>query len=90
MVRSVLVECCCLKPCWTGEMGMACLILLRTNFSRSFDRDDSNEMGLYDEGMLGGLLGFKMGIIWDIFQVDGILLLSQEKLKIAVIALRAF
>ena len=57
LVRSVLVECCCLKPCWTGERGMSCLILLRTNFSRSFDRDDSNEMGLYDEGMLGGLLG---------------------------------
>ncbi len=42
------------------------------------------EMGRYEEGSLGGLLGLRMGMMWAFFHKCGIELVSQERLKILV------
>ena len=43
---------------------------------------DSKDMGLYEEGCLGDLFRFRIGMMMASFQVDGILLWSHEVLKI--------
>lgn len=88
-VRRVLVECCCLKPCCSGERGRSGLILERISFSMSLDMVDRRDMGLYDSGRFGGLFGFRIGTMWAVFHVTGILLCNHEKLKMAVSAVTA-
>ena len=82
--RWVVVECCGRKPCWEGASVMCGVICLRTSLSRIFDIVHSKEMGLYEDGLFGGLFGFKMGMIIAFFQISGILLCVQEKLNIEV------
>lgn len=60
----------------------------RISFSRIFDRVHRRELGLYDEELFGGLLGFRMGIMMAFFQREGILLWLQE-LRISVWELKA-
>ena len=44
-VRSVLVECCGLKPCCVGERGMCGLMSLRNSLSSIFDSLQKWEIG---------------------------------------------
>ncbi len=73
-VSSVDVECCALKPCCVGESGIYGEMLSRTSLSSIFEGLQSNEIGLYEAGSVGGLLGFRIGIILDCFQMLGMLL----------------
>ena len=71
-MRRVVVECWDLKPCCVGERGMEGLITLSTSHSRILEGFGSRDMGLYEAGSVGGLLGFRIGIILASFQVLGI------------------
>ena len=73
-VRSVDVECWDLKPCCEGESEICGEMLLRTNLSSILEGVLSSEIGLYEVSSVGGLLGFRIGIILASFQVLGILL----------------
>lgn len=88
-VSSVDVECCGLKPCCEGDSVMCGVMLFRTSLSSIFDGLLRSDMGLYEAGSVGVLLGFRMGIILASFQVLGILLFVSEKLKMFVRVLMA-
>ena len=90
LVRSVLVECLVLKPCWEAESGMYGLMTFRTSLSSILEGVQSNEMGLYDAGSVGGLLGLSMGMIFAIFHMLGKLLFWIEWLKMLVKALTPY
>ena len=66
-VRAVVVECNFLKPCWYEGKLIRGVILLRISFSISLLRVDSKEMGRYDEGLFGSLLGLSLGIMMPFF-----------------------
>lgn len=44
-VRSVVVECCCLKPCCVFDRGMSFVILVLMSFSKTLDIVESNDIG---------------------------------------------
>ena len=88
-VRRVDVECWDLKPCCEGDSGICGEMLFRTNLSSILEGVESKEIGLYEVSSVGGLLGFRIGIILASFQVLGILLFCSEKLKMSVKALMA-
>ncbi len=48
--------------------------------SRTLEVQQRRDIGRYDAGSCGGLLGFKIGIICACFQSDGIMLVRQERL----------
>ena len=73
-VSSVDVEWRNLKPCCVLERGMCVFMLLRTNLSSIFEGVQSKLIGLYEVGSVGGLFGFRIGMILASFQVLGILL----------------
>ena len=73
-MRSVLVECFALKPCWVGERGMCGFISLSISRSSIFDGLHKSDIGRYEVGSIGGLLGFRMGMIFPIFHMLGIAL----------------
>lgn len=63
---------------------MWALILFRTSLSKIFAGFGRREMGLYEAGSVGVLLGFRMGMIFACFQVLGIVLCRMDRLKISV------
>ena len=63
VVRSVVVECRALKPSCVGDRGMCDVNVLRISLSRILIGLDNREIGLYDEGSVGILLGLSMGMI---------------------------
>ena len=71
VVSSVDVECCGLKPCWASDKGMCGLMLFRTSLSSILDGVQRSEIGLYEGGFVGFLLGLKMGIMFAVFQMCG-------------------
>ncbi len=77
-VRSVVVECCDLKPCCVGESVMCGEMLFRTSLSSIFEGLQSSEIGLYETGSVGGLLGFRIGMIFASFHMLGIVLCVSE------------
>lgn len=64
-------------------------ILLSMSFSNVFAMVDRREMGRYEEGWVGGLFGFNMGMIFACFQFWGMSFVSQDLLNICVRALQA-
>ena len=77
-VSSVVVECPDLKPCCEGESGMCGEMLSRTSLSSIFEGLQRSEMGLYEAGSVGFLLGFRIGIILASFHMLGMLLFMSE------------
>ena len=73
-VRSVVVECCGLKPCWASDRGMWCEMLLRTSLSSIFEGVQRSDIGLYEAGSVGDLLGLSIGSIFAVFHMWGMLL----------------
>ena len=61
------------------------MVFLRI-FSNSLQRGDKSEIGLYEEGSEGGLLGLRIGIMWAFFQIEGISELFRDLLKSLVTA----
>ena len=57
-----MVECEAMKPCCVGEKGMCVLIVLRISLQKFLTELHSNKSGLYDEGYVGVLFSFTMGI----------------------------
>ena len=88
-VRSVDVECCGRKLCCVMDRGMSSVMLLRTSLSSILDGVQSREIGLYEAGSVGVLLGFRIGIILASFHMLGMLLFVIEKLKMSVRVLMA-
>ncbi len=56
-------------------LGMCCVIYGRTIFSSVFAIGDKSEIGLYEEPKSGSLLGLRIGIILESFQMCGMVLL---------------
>lgn len=83
-VRRVVVECLGLKPCCVGDSGMEGFITLRTSLSRILEGFGRSEIGLYEAGCVGDLLGFRMGMILAIFQEFGIWLYVMDLLNMSV------
>ena len=63
---------------------MWALILFRTSLSKILAGFGRREMGLYEAGSVGILVGFRMGMIFVYFQVLGIILCRMEKLKMSI------
>jgi len=53
------------------ELLIRGFILLRINFSRTFEKNGRRLIGLYDEGDSGGLPGFGINIIIEDFHWSG-------------------
>lgn len=77
-VRRVEVECLGLKPCCVGDSGMCVSMLFKMSLSSILEGLLSNEIGLYEAASVGGLLGFRIGMILASFQVFGIVLCCNE------------
>ena len=65
------------------------MMLLRTSLSSIFEGLQSREMGLYEAGSVGDLLGFRIGMILESFHLFGIVLCCTEKLNMSVKVLMA-
>lgn len=78
VVRSVVVEWCGLKPCCVGDSGMSELIWFRTSLSKIFEGLGRSEIGLYEAGSVGFLLGFRIGMMLACFQEVGMVLCVSE------------
>ena len=83
------VECCGLKPCWASDNGMWWLMRFRTSLSSTFDGVHRRDMGLYEAGSVGDLLGLRIGRMLAVFQMWGMLLCCIEELKMSVRILMA-
>ena len=57
---------------------MCGVMCARTSLSSILDRVHRSDIGLYEAGSVGDLLGFRMGMILAIFQVLGIVLCCME------------
>ena len=64
IVRSIVVEWKTLKLCFVGERGIYVVIVLRINFFRILTGFLNNEICRCDEGSVGFLFGFSMGMIF--------------------------
>ena len=73
VVRSVVVECRALKPCG-GDTGMSDVIVLRIRLSRFLIGLHNKEIGPFDVGSVGILLGWNIGMSLPFFQMCGMLL----------------
>ena len=62
-----MVECFGLKPCCVSESGIDGLMLSRTRRSRILDGLQRSEMGRYEVASVGGLFGFRIGMILAVF-----------------------
>ena len=62
VVMSVVVECRALKPCCVGDKGMCAVVVFRISLSRTLIVLHNKQIGLYDEGSVGILLGLSMGM----------------------------
>ena len=69
LVSRVDVECSDLKPCCAVEDGSRCFVLFRMSFSNVFAIVDMSEIGLYEDGCVGGLFGLSIGMIVAFFQI---------------------
>ena len=57
------------------------------SLSRILEGVQSSEIGLYEVGSVGGLLGLRIGMIFAIFQMLGMLLVWTDRLNMSVRAL---
>ena len=63
---------------------MCGLMLARMSLSSTLTGVQRREMGLCDDASVGGLLGFRMGMILAVFQILGMVLYVMEWLKMLV------
>ena len=76
----MVVECWVRKPCWEDARGRV-LSSGRRSRSRTLTEGHRREMGRYPDPELAGLPGFRIGMIVECFQIDGILAVLYDRLK---------
>ena len=70
--RAEVVECSCLKPCWSGAGWRYLLIVGRIRDSRTFAAGQRSEIGLYEDPWEVSLPGLGIGMINEDFHIAGI------------------
>ena len=70
--RAEVVECSCLKPCWSGAGWIYLLIVGRIRDSRTFAAGQRSEIGRYEDPWEVSLPGFGIGMINEDFHIAGI------------------
>ena len=66
------MECLGLKPCCVGDSGMCGVMYCRTSLSSILEGLHRSETVLYDARSVGGLFGFRSGMILACFHMLGI------------------
>ena len=67
--RAEVVECSCLKPCWSGAGRRYLLMVGRIRVSRTFAASQSSEIGRYEEPCEVSLPCLGIGMINDDFHI---------------------
>ena len=70
--NAVVVDLCCLKPCWCSGRVIFSVMCGRMIFSSVFAIGDRSAMGRYELPIDVSLLGLGMGIVFACFQMLGI------------------
>ena len=70
--RAEVVECSCLKPCWSGAGWIYLLIVGRIRDSRTLAAGQRSERGRYEDPWEVSLSGLSIGIINEDFHIAGI------------------
>ena len=75
-----------LKPAWKGERRLPSSrkneTLLRIIFSKILEREEMSEIRRKEAAVVGGLPGFRIGIMRESFHLEGKVEVDQERLKI--------
>ena len=77
---AVIVDLCCLNPCWCSGSEMFPVMCGRMIFSSVLAMGESNAMGLYDVPIELSLFGFGIGITFACFQMLGIVFVLSARL----------
>ena len=83
---TVIVDRCCIRPCWSS--GREVLFVEGKFFSSVFAMGDRSAIGLYDVPIDLSLLGLGIGIIFAVFQAEGIVFVFSAVLYMSVSVLR--
>ena len=70
--RAEVVECSCLKPCWSGAGWSYLLIVGSIRDSRTFAAGQRSEIGRYEYLWVVSLPGLGIGMINEDFHIAGI------------------
>ena len=70
--RAEVVECSCLKQCWSGAGRRYLLMVGRIRVSRTFAAGQRSEIGRYEDPWEVSLPGLGMGMINEEFHLAGI------------------
>ena len=70
--RAEVVECSCLKPCWSGAGRRYVLLVGRIRVSISFAAGQRNGIGRYEDPWEVSLPGLGIGMINEDFHITGI------------------
>ena len=70
--RGEVVECSCLKPCWSGAGRRYLLMVGRIRVSRTFAAGQRSEIGRYEDTWEVSLPGLGIGMINEDFHIAGI------------------
>ena len=70
--RAEMVDCSCLKPCWSDAGWIYLLIVGRIRDSRTLTAGQRSEIGRYEDPWEVSLPGLCIGMINDDFHIAGI------------------
>ena len=70
--RAGVVECSCIKPCWSGACWRYLLIVGRIRDSRTFAAGQRSGIGRYKDPLEVSLPGLGIGVINEDFYIAGI------------------
>ena len=79
-----MVDLCFLRPCWCSCSKMMSLVFRSSIFSKILAMGDRSDRGLWNVPMDEFLFGLGIGIIFDVFQMRGIVLVLSDVLYICV------
>ena len=83
--RAEVVECSCLKPCWSGAGRWYMLMVWRIRVSCTYAGGQRSEIGRYEDPWEVSLPGLGIGMINEDFHIAGIWQLVTKRIKRAVI-----
>lgn len=81
---AVVVDLCCLNPCWCSGSVMLFVMCGRMIFSSVLAMGERSAMGLYEEPIAESFPGLGMGMIFASFHMVGMVLVLSEVLKMFV------
>ena len=82
--RADTQECLGLKPCWETRMSRASVRNGKSRRCKIFTAGHSKEIGRHEAPSVRGLPGFKIGMIVELFQMEGRSIPASERLKSSV------